>query len=139
MLQKPFAVCLVTLMCKSRLLLNIILTMAAAWRLPAGPLVIPAVMYWLAGLMNVIPTDGLFSPVRSIKKDPDISVSTLTNREKTQIADVLRDSYPLTELLRVLVLAWSSFFYHRTALRSGDKYATVRIAMTEIFNGNYRC
>ena len=74
-----------------------------------------------------------------IKKDQGISVSTLTNREKTQIADALRGSYPLTELLRVLVLARSSFFYHRTALRSGDKYATVRIAMTEIFNGNYRC
>lgn len=74
-----------------------------------------------------------------IKKDPGISVSTLTNREKTQIADVLRGSYPLTELLRVLELARSSFFYHRTALRSGDKYATVRIAITEIFNGNYRC
>jgi transposase-like protein len=45
-----------------------------------------------------------------IKKDPDISVSTLTNREKTQIADALKGSYPLTELLRVLVLARSSFF-----------------------------
>ncbi|END4907055.1 IS3 family transposase, partial [Salmonella enterica subsp. enterica serovar Newport] len=74
-----------------------------------------------------------------IKKDPGISVSTLTNREKTQIADVLRDSYPLTELLRVLELARSSFFYHRTVMRSGDKYATIRIALTEIFNGNYRC
>lgn len=74
-----------------------------------------------------------------IKKDPGISVSTLTNREKTQIADVLRGSYPLKGLLRVLVLARSSFFYHRTALRSGDKYATVRIAMTENFNGNYCC
>ncbi|HDL7647738.1 TPA: IS3 family transposase, partial [Yersinia enterocolitica] len=74
-----------------------------------------------------------------IKKDPGISVSTLTNREKTQIADVLRGSYQLTELLLVLELARSSFFYHRTALRSGDKYATVRIAITEIFNSNYRC
>lgn len=37
-----------------------------------------------------------------IKKDPGISVSTLTNREKAQIADVLRGSYPLTELLKVL-------------------------------------
>lgn len=45
-----------------------------------------------------------------IKKDPGISVSALTNREKTQIADVLRGSYPLTELLRVLELARSSFF-----------------------------
>ncbi|MXE85736.1 IS3 family transposase, partial [Escherichia coli] len=68
-----------------------------------------------------------------------ISVSTLTNREKTQIADVLRGSHPLTELLRVPELARSSFFYHRAALRSGDKYATIRIALTESFNGNYRC
>ncbi|ECH9259084.1 IS3 family transposase [Salmonella enterica subsp. enterica] len=74
-----------------------------------------------------------------IKKDPGISVSTLTNREKTQIADVLRGSYPLKELLQILVLVRSSFFYHRAALRSGDKYATIRIAMTEIFNDNYRC
>lgn len=65
--QKPYTVSPVTLMCKSRLLLNIILTTVAAWRLPAGLSVIPAVMYWLAGLMNVIPADGLFSPVRSIK------------------------------------------------------------------------
>lgn len=52
---------------KNRLLLNIILTMVAAWRLPAELLVIPAVMYWLAALMNIITTDGLFSPVRTIK------------------------------------------------------------------------
>lgn len=66
-----------------------------------------------------------------IKKDPGISVSTQTNREKTQNADVLRGSYPLT--------CMEQFFYHQAALRSGDKYATVRIAMTEIFNDNYRC
>lgn len=45
----------------------------------------------------------------------------------------------MTELLRVLELARICYFYHRTALRLGDKYATVRIAITEIFNGNYRC
>ncbi len=73
------------------------------------------------------------------KKDPGISVSTLTNREKTKIVDALRETYPLAELLSVLALARSSYFYHRAALRSGDKYVTVRATMAEIFNGNYRC
>lgn len=74
-----------------------------------------------------------------IKKDPGISVSTLSNREKTKIVDALREAYPLANLLSVLVLARSSYFYHRAALRTGDKYATIRTAMAEIFNGNYRC
>lgn len=39
----------------------------AAWHLPAEPSIIPRVMYWLAGLMNFTPTDGLFSPVRLIR------------------------------------------------------------------------
>ena len=38
-----------------------------------------------------------------IKKDPGISISHLNNREKTKIADALRQTYPLTELLHVLV------------------------------------
>ncbi|CAI1915302.1 Transposase and inactivated derivatives [Serratia fonticola] len=74
-----------------------------------------------------------------IKKDPGISVSTLTNREKTKIVDALRETHPLAELLSVLALARSSYFYHRVALRAGDKYVTVRGTMAEIFNGNYRC
>lgn len=73
-----------------------------------------------------------------IKKDPGIGVSTLTNREKTKIVDALRETYPLAELLSVLALARSSYFYHRAALRSGDNYVTVRATMAEIFNGNYR-
>lgn len=32
-----------------------------------------------------------------IKKDPGISISHLNNREKTKIADALRQTYPLTE------------------------------------------
>lgn len=74
-----------------------------------------------------------------IKKDPGISVNNLSNREKTKIVDALRETYPLAELLSVLMLARSSYFYHRTTLRAGDKYVTVRTTMAEIFNGNYRC
>ncbi|EER9344905.1 TPA: transposase [Escherichia coli] len=74
-----------------------------------------------------------------IKKDPGISISHLNNREKTKIADALRQTYPLTELLHVLGLARSSYFYHRAALKAGDKYATIRMMLTEIFNSNYQC
>nr|WP_252964849.1 IS3 family transposase [Shigella sonnei] len=74
-----------------------------------------------------------------IKKDPGISISHLNNREKTKIADALRQTYPLTELLHVLSLARSSYFYHRAALKAGDKYATIRTMLTDIFNSNYQC
>ena len=74
-----------------------------------------------------------------IKKDPGISISPLNNREKTKIADALRQTYPLTELLHVLGLARSSYFYHRAALKAGDKYATIRTMLTDIFNSNYQC
>lgn len=74
-----------------------------------------------------------------IKKDPGISAQFLTNREKMQVADALRETYPLAALLSILQLARSSYFYHRTAMRADDKYAAVRTVMAEIFNGNYRC
>lgn len=37
-----------------------------------------------------------------IKKDPDISLSVLSDREKTKIVDVLRVAYPLAELLSIV-------------------------------------
>ncbi|CSK49062.1 IS1353 transposase [Shigella sonnei] len=39
----------------------------------------------------------------------------------------------------VLGLARSSYFYHRAALKAGDKYATIRKMLTDIFNSNYQC
>lgn len=74
-----------------------------------------------------------------IKKAPGISISHLNNREKTKIADALRQTYSLTELLHVLGLARGSYFYHRAALKAGDKYVTIRTMLTDIFNSNYQC
>ncbi len=45
-----------------------------------------------------------------IKKGPGISTSALTNREKTKVADALREAYPLPALLSILQLARSSYF-----------------------------
>ena len=55
---------------QNRLPLNIILTTAAAWCLPAELWVIPAVMCPLAGLMNFIPTDDVYLPVRPTRLRP---------------------------------------------------------------------
>lgn len=72
-----------------------------------------------------------------IKKGPGISA--LTNREKTKVADALREKHPLPALLMNLGLARSSYFYHRATLRTGDKHAGVRATLTELFDANYRC
>jgi len=74
-----------------------------------------------------------------IKKDMGISFLTLKNREKTQIVDALKKKYPVTELLSVLQLARSCYFYHKASQRLRDKYAEIRVIMADIFEENYRC
>ncbi|HBO4002011.1 TPA: IS3 family transposase [Pseudomonas aeruginosa] len=74
-----------------------------------------------------------------IKKDTGIDRKVLTNREKTMLADALRQQYPLAELLETLDLPRSSYFYHRARLQAKEKYAQVRHAMAEIFEGNHCC
>lgn len=64
-----------------------------------------------------------------IKKDMGISVLTLKNREKTQVVDALMEIYFDAELLCVLKLARSCYFYHKASRRLNDKYAEIRIAM----------
>lgn len=50
----------------------------------------------------------------------------LTNREKTQLVDALREDYALTELLSEVGLPRSSYFYQRARLQIADKYADAR-------------
>lgn len=74
-----------------------------------------------------------------LKKDLGIDLCLLTNREKTLLADALRQTYALAELLARLDLARSSYFYHRAQLRLGDKYAPLRQSVRELFEANRRC
>ena len=74
-----------------------------------------------------------------IKKDAGINLQSLSNREKTQLVDALRQKYPLLALFETLGLARSSYFYHRARAQVADKYAKVRCTMAEIFESNYRC
>ena len=74
-----------------------------------------------------------------LKKELGIDQQLLTNREKTQLVDALRSTHALADLLAELELPRSSYFYHRGRLELGDKYASVRCVMADIFHSNYRC
>lgn len=55
------------------------------------------------------------------------------------IVDALKKKYPVAELLSVLQLARSCYFYHKASKRLYDKYAEIRVIMADIFEENYRC
>jgi transposase InsO family protein len=74
-----------------------------------------------------------------LKKDLGVDLQILSNREKALLVDALKQTYALSDLLSELDLARSSYFYHRARLRISDKYAGARLAITEIFDLNYRC
>lgn len=74
-----------------------------------------------------------------LKKDLGVSPQLLSNRDKTELVDALKQTYSLTEVLTQLGLARSSYFYHRARLQQPDKFAEVRTAMADIFQSNHRC
>lgn len=68
----------------------------------------------------------LVEVAKILKKDEDGNPQTLSNREKTIVIDVLRKSFKLKDLLEVLELSKSSYFYQRHAQARADKYAQVK-------------
>jgi putative transposase len=74
-----------------------------------------------------------------LKKGLGVDLQLLSNREKTQLVDALKDIYRLPELLAQLGLARSTYFYHRARVSLADKYAAIRRSITEIFEANHRC
>lgn len=76
---------------------------------------------------------------RTPKKDLGVDLQILSNWEKTQLIDALKEVYRLPELLAQLRIARSSYFYHRARMCLADKYAAVRHSLAEIFEANRRC
>ncbi len=74
-----------------------------------------------------------------LKKGLGVAPQLLSNREKTLLVDALKHTYALSELFAELDLARSSYFYHCARLRSPDKYADARVAITDVFQSNHRC
>ena len=68
-----------------------------------------------------------------IKKDQGINLQFLTNREKAIIINALRDSHQLKELLEILNMAKSSYFYQVIAINT-DKYVDLRTKIKDAFN-----
>lgn len=81
----------------------------------------------------------LVEVAKNLKKDEDGNPQTLSNREKTMVIDVLRKSFKLKDLLEVLELSKSSYFYQRNAQARADKYAQVKEQIIETFNQSYQC
>ena len=71
-----------------------------------------------------------------IKKDQGIDHRELTNKEKASLIDALRTKYPLNELLMVMDMPKSSYFYQEEARRRPDKYIALRAEIKEVFAEN---
>lgn len=75
-----------------------------------------------------------------VKKDPGIDPKNLTNKEKVILIDALRNEFELKELLALLNIARSSYYYQREAITLPDKYVGLRARIKEVFdehNGNW--
>jgi transposase-like protein len=83
--------------------------------------------------------DILKKATEILKKGLGVDPQLLTNREKTELVDALKQTYTLPELFAELGLARSSYFYHRARIQTADKYAHVRLAIAAIFELNHRC
>jgi putative transposase len=82
--------------------------------------------------------DILEGTVEILKKDPGVDPKNLTNKEKTDLVDALKNKHPVKELLVCLRLARSSYFYHRKIMQLPDKYKGLRCRIIELFEENNR-
>ena len=82
--------------------------------------------------------DILEKAAEIIKKGAGISPESLSNREKAELIDALRDKYRLKELLQALHLSKSSYCYQMNALKRPDKYCKIRTLIREIFDSSKR-
>ena len=82
--------------------------------------------------------DILQKAAEVVKKDRGIDLQKMTNREKTMVIDALREKYPLNELLALVAISKSTYFYQKKALSRPDKYASLRKEVRDAF-GKSKC
>jgi len=83
--------------------------------------------------------DLLEGAAELIKKEPGISLTNLTNKEKTILIDALKTEYPLKDLLNSLKLVKSSYYYQRSIKGIDTKYDKIKDEIILLFNNNYKC
>lgn len=75
-----------------------------------------------------------------LKKAEGIDLQTISNLEKAEVIDALRDKYRLKELLETLHISKSSYCYQENRIHRSDKYANLRTEIRSVFcttNGCY--
>jgi transposase InsO family protein/transposase-like protein len=70
--------------------------------------------------------DLLEKAAEILKKGRGINLRELANKEKAQLIDALRKMYHLNELLKMLEMSKSSYFYQNSASTKPDKYTDLR-------------
>ena len=70
--------------------------------------------------------DSLQKAADGVTNDRGIDLQKMTNRDKTMAIDALREKYPLNELLAVVAISKSSYFYQKKALSRPDIFVSLR-------------
>lgn len=82
--------------------------------------------------------DILEKATEVLKKGKGVNLDELTNKEKAEVIDALRNKYRLSILLKSLCLSKSSYCYQAAALKREDKYLSLRSEIKGIFEENKR-
>ena len=73
-----------------------------------------------------------------LKKELGTNYSLITNKEKVLIVSALKSEYKLKELLNIVNLTKSTYFYE-IKLIDFDKYSNERSILKQLFYDNYMC
>ena len=73
-----------------------------------------------------------------LKKEMGDNFSSLTNKEKTQIVIALKKDYKVSDILPIIDLKKSTYFYEIKSL-SIDKYKSEKDLIIKLFHNNYEC
>jgi transposase InsO family protein len=83
--------------------------------------------------------DVLVKTAEIIKKGKGIDPRKLENNEKTRLIDALRNEYLLKDLLKIIEMPKSSYFYQEVAQQKPDKYTDLRTEVNKVFFENKSC
>ena len=73
-----------------------------------------------------------------IKKGQGVNLDNLSNREKAEVINALRNKYRLKQLLTALKIAKSSYCYQNRTLNAPDKYKDLRENIRQEFMEGYQ-
>jgi len=73
-----------------------------------------------------------------LKKFGGIDLKTMNNREKTIVIDALKEKYRLADLLKMLDISKSSYYYQHKIIVKPNKDDTFRENIRQVFSENHK-